>query len=578
MPISSLLRVLAAALVSYCMFTPAALFAQKAADLNKAVVRVHTYDAQGAPLASTQGYLRASDGHLVTTYAAFKGARRAEITDWKGRTWPITRIAGASDAYDLVVAVVDPSDRKAVRLTTAAAPTDRGTMGLLQTSYSTDKKSRPENTAIATVEQVDSFRYYTLTTPNEARYFGCPVVNAEQQVVGIVQRNVLKSAFTACAIDAAAADSLRITAMSAFSSDLNAILIPKLLPVSSEQDAYSYLYMLLQADRDSLLSATALADFTAQYPQNTVVMGDAATFYVRHNDYARADSLLRRGEALGGAELPTLLDLRAALMYDKALRASVPDPFPAWTFDTALRAAEQAYALSPNPQYLLRQGMVLYALQRDQEALAKFSAVNASPIASPQSFLFAATALGRSGGDRTTVIALLDSALNRCPQPYGAEAVNVLWNRAKQLTAAGEYRRAVADYNDYERIVGHRNLTAYFYGLRSEIETKCRMYQQALDDLETAISLAPDASERTGYQVDKALLYLQVNMLAEAQRTAEEVLAVNPDNVDAHKVLGMVFGERKQKAKAIEHFQRAAAQGDENAQTLLKKYQGTEKK
>lgn len=553
------------------LLLPFAMGAQNAADLHKAVVLITTFDAQGKVLHTTHGYFAQPEGRVVTPYAPFKGAVRAEAVDWKGRRLPITRIIGASSNYDLLVAATERPDKKTPTLAAASTPTERGTRGLQQTYYSTAKKALPEATAIATVESVDGFPYYTLTTPNEEKYIGCPVVNAEGKVVGVVQKNFIKDAITACAIDASAADSLNISGLSVFNTDLNAVGIPKLLPQNDENAAYTYLYMFSRSSQDSVLVQTAFDDFRQLYPNNTIVLGDLATFYALRGNYARADEVLRQGIAKADNNLAALYDVQSALMYAKATAAG-EDRYPAWTLDTALAAAQNAYKANPSPTYQLQQGVVLYALKRDEEALKQFAAVNASPLAGSRSFLYAANTLARSGGDRAAVVALLDSALNHCAQPYTQEAIAPLNARAKYLMEMGEYRRAVGDYNDYEKILGRDNLTPYFYYLRSQAEVQSRMYQQALDDLETAISLAATTDEKDDYKIEKGLLYVQVGMFDEAIAAANEVLAHAPDHLDAHKVLGVAYGEKKQKALARQHLQEAASQGDENAKALLEKY------
>lgn len=553
------------------LLLPLAMGAQNAADLHKAVVLITTFDAQGKVLHTTHGYFAQPEGRVVTPYAPFKGAVRAEAVDWKGRHLPITRIIGASSNYDLLVAATERPDKKTPTLAAASTPTERGTRGLQQTYYSTAKKALPEATAIATVESVDGFPYYTLTTPNEEKYIGCPVVNAEGKVVGVVQKNFIKDAITACAIDASAADSLNISGLSVFNTDLNAVGIPKLLPQNDENAAYTYLYMFSRSSQDSVLVQTAFDDFRQLYPNNTIVLGDLATFYALRGNYARADEVLRQGIAKADNNLAALYDVQSALMYAKATAAG-EDRYPAWTLDTALAAAQNAYKANPSPTYQLQQGVVLYALKRDEEALKQFAAVNASPLASSRSFLYAANTLARSGGDRAAVVALLDSALNHCAQPYTQEAIAPLNARAKYLMEMGEYRRAVGDYNDYEKILGRDNLTPYFYYLRSQAEVQSRMYQQALDDLETAISLAATTDEKDDYKIEKGLLYVQVGMFDEAIAAANEVLAHAPNHLDAHKVLGVAYGEKKQKVLARQHLQKAASQGDENAKALLEKY------
>lgn len=549
---------------------PLLALAQNPETAHRAVVKVATFTAHGDTLHTTYGYFQAQTGRVVTLFSAFKGAVRATVTDWKGHTHAVTRIAGASANYDMAVVQTDAPTKSTVGLTAAPTPTERGTTGLLQACYSTRKNDRPEPTAIATVEPSETFRYYTFTTPNEERFFGCPVVDAQGRAVAMVQRNVIKNAITACGMDAALADSLRVKSTSAFNADLNAIGIAKLLP-DHREEAYSYVYMLVRSSVDSTLIATALADFMHAWPDYAPIYADAAVFHAGRGNYARADELLQKGIALNDDNRATLYDTQSALMYHK-VTSRPADVYPTWTLETALKAAEAAYAVQPSPSYLLQQATVLSALRRDREALEKYQSVNASPLASSRTFLYAANALERIGGKSDSIVALLDSAVARCAKPYGADAAEPLFARAKILTAVQAYRRAVADYNEYEKIVGPRRLSAYFYYLRSRVEKECRMYQQALDDLETAASMAQTPDEGDSYRVEKALLYLNVNLLDEAIAQAQEIVRRLPRNADAHKILGVAYGEKKQKNKAVEHLRTAVELGDENAAKLLEKY------
>lgn len=551
---------------------PILAMAQNRKDANQAVVRLTTFDAQGRQLQQSHAFFYTQEGRIVAPYSPFKGASRAEIEDAKGRKAAVSRIVGASSSYDVVVAQLDAALPKAVVLRRAQQSPIRGTMGLGQAFFAENKKQQPEQTAIATVEKADAYDYFTLTTPNEAKYFGTPAINERGEVFALVQPNLLKGAITACAIDIRVADSLRVSSTSAFNTDLTAIAIPKLIPVDNPTDAYTYIYMVSRSNTDSLLVATALADFMQAYPTNSVVYGDAASFYATRGDYARADHYLAQGIARADANQAALYDMKSALYYALATSQGAA-AYPAWSLDEALAAAERAYALSPMPSYLLQQGQVAFAQQRYADAYERFQQVNASPIASVQTFLFAATTLERMEGDQKAArLALLDSAVNRCAQPYGAEAAIPLFKRGQLLGEMGEYRKAVADLVDYERILGRNNLTAYFYYLRSQLEVRAKMFQQALDDFETAISLSASQAEWEGYMVEKALLLVQVSHLDEAIATARDVVARNPNNADANKVLGLAYGEKKNRKLAQQYLRRAAELGDENATQLLNRY------
>lgn len=550
---------------------PLMLTAQKAPDANKAVVNLIAYDEKGDVLHSAYGYFSSPDGEIIAPFHAFKGAVRAEIVDAAGRRAVVRRILGASSLYDVVRASTDIPTKKLPFLSPCPTPGIIGQSDIWQTFYTNNKKEKPLATSVVAVDAFDSYAYYTISTPNEERFVGCPVVNGEGKVIGLMQKNITKNALTACAVDIRTADSLAVTTAAVFNSDLNDIKIPKQIPVASEAEAFSYLYMVLRSATDSVLKTTAVSDFMAAYPDNTDIYGEMANYHAARNRFSAADSTLRKGIARGGDFVADLYLLQSELMQGKVERMGT-EVYPSWNLETALAAAEKAYSLQPRPRYLLQQGTVLYALQRFKEAHEKFSLVNRSPLANSRSFLYAAMALESDSGDVASIVTLLDSAVVHCPKPYTQEVLVPLFKRAKLLASMGDFRKAAADLTEYEKVAGVDNLNAYFYFWRSEIEKNGRMFQQALDDLTTAVSVAKTLQDKETYLTEKAFLYLQVNLPDEAVATAREVLKLNAESADAHKIIGVAMVEKKQKRKALEHFKKAQALGDENAAELIAKY------
>lgn len=544
----------------------------KPADINKAVVNVITYDANGNVLQSGYGFLIGDRGEVIAPYQTFKGAVRAEIIDWKGQQAEVKRIAGASSAYDLIRFTTDIPLKKLVSLSPATVPAAKDAAVMLA-YYTTDKKSMPENVSITAADEYNSHYYYETSAPNEDRYVGCPLLNAAGEAVALVQKNVQKDATTACAIDISFANELTVNAQSAFNADLNNVPIAKLLPADDEETAFSYTYMMLHSQIDSALVMTTCNDFIGLYPTNTKVLTERATYLAARGNYADADADLKRAVALAGENTSDCLYTQSMLMYNKMLATGEgTDPWPEWTLETALTAAEDAYSAMPQPVYLLQQGQILFSMQRFAEAYEKFMAVNASKIASAQTFFYASNALERNGGDGMQVIALLDSAVAHLKTPYNADAAPYLFARAQHLDNAGEHRRATADYNEYEKIVGPRNLTAYFYYLRMQSEMGSRMYQQALDDAHTAISLAKDDEEKADYLLEQALLQLRVNLLDECIATCNDIFALKEDMADAYKICGIAYGEKKNKTKMQQMLEKAKSLGAENTDELLEKY------
>ena len=549
-------------------FLPTLSQAQKPNDAQQAVVRVVTFNEKGDTLHTTYGYFASPTAEVVAPYAAFQGATRAVVTDTKGRQADVLRIVAASDNYDMVRVTTAMPTKKLPFLTRSTAVGAAGT-AWQQTFFSTEKQAQPLATNVLSADANNVFPYYTLSAPNEEQYVGCPIVD-NGQVVAIAQRNLLDKAQGICAISAAVADSFRVNAAAALNSDFNAIRIPKQLP-TSENDAYSYFFMMLRTQRDSLQVLPLIQDFTTAYPKNGAAMLDLASYYARQRQYAEADAWLQRRFTLGGDGLDAVYDTQAQLIYEKALTDSTA--YPAWNLEAALKAAEKSYALQAKPATLLQQGIILYSMKRDEQALEKFKTYNATAAASPQSHYFAAQVLMRMKVADSLIVAELDKALEIAEKPYkGGDVAAVLELRAYYNEKLGNMRAAVLDYNDYEQIVGSQRLSAQFFAIRAALAEKARIYQVALDDYSTAISRASTKEEREDYRINRALLCLRVQLWDDAIATAQQTIAENPQAADAYKIIGVAYGEQKNRARALEYLTKAQQLGDENATTLLQKY------
>lgn len=545
-------------------------FAQKPADLNKAVVNVIAYDAAGNILHNSYGFLLGTEGEAVAAYQTLKGAVRADIINWQGQTSHVKRIIGASSEYDLVRFTTDIPTKKLVGLQPAAASIAKGQPAQVA-YYTTVKKTLPEAATVTAADLFNDRYYYELSTPNEDRFFGCPVLDAEGHVVALVQKNVQKDAATACAIDINFATALEVSTMSIFDADLNDILIPKRLPLASEEDAYSFVYMLVHAQSNPDLVIPVTDDFIAAFPTNVKIYGDRATFYANRGDYATADAELKKGLAIATDNRGELLNTQSVLMYTKVLGGG-EDTFPAWTLETALESAEQAIAAERLPIYVLQQGQVLFGLQRYKEAYERFTEVNKSELANAQTFYFAANALQRCDGDDAEIVALLDSALSRLRQPYKDEAAPYLLTRAQHLNLAGQFERSIADYDEYERIIGTENLKALFFSLRMQPKLGAHRYQLALNDINKAILLAETPSDKASYLFDRGYLYVCANMFEESIETFEEAISLDPKHAEAYKFCGVAYGISNQKQKALQYLQIAKDLGAENIDELMEQY------
>jgi tetratricopeptide (TPR) repeat protein len=161
---------------------------------------------------------------------------------------------------------------------------------------------------------------------------------------------------------------------------------------------------------------------------------------------------------------------------------------------------------------------------------------------------------------------MIDSALAMFPTPMPAEAANYVLRRGQLYSLAEHYREAVSDYNQYCFLCNNKVNTSFYYD-RARLEQKAKMYQQALDDLTTAIGMSPQAAV---LYIEKCALLLKVNELNECITTANQLLAIDPQNVNALRIMGYAQTQNGEKAKGIANLQQAADLGDESSIELLK--------
>lgn len=548
-------------------------------DAGKAVFSIITYKADGSILHSGHGIFISPSGEGLSLYSFFENAARAEVVDTKGVKYPVYRILGASSTNDLVRFSIS-GGKKFSYFDLAEATNADTTASLSLTTYTTEKKVKPIAVKVLSAVSYDSLKYYTTTVTNTPSYMGCPLSTADGHIVAITQTNVEKNAKGACAIDARFAHNLSIDKMGGLNSDLRSIGIPKAIP-SGERDALTYIYLISNADSTTYI--TALNDFIAQFPQNAEGYVNRAKFRSQSKQYALADEDFSKaldvvGKGASTVKADEIHNEYSKLIYQKAVYAP-QDAYADWTLQKALDEAEKAYAIAPTPFYLLQKGRCLFSMKKYGEAhksfldLAKATDCDSSqwqPAAKAETWFYAARSLELAGGDSLQVLALMDSAVNRLPQPLNQSTAQYLFERAVRLVRAGKYRLAVKDYTNYEQIIGPANLSDQFYYLKEQSELNSRMYQQALDDIRTALTKSP---RNEVYMVEEALIMLRAGLYEEASKQCQKIIALYPNNADAYKLLGLASGELKQNAKALNYLKKAKELGDTTAEQFMKRYE-----
>ncbi len=545
----------------------------------RALLTIRCYDASGQCTATGPAIFINDEGHAVCAYSLLTGATRAEVVDEKGKIYPLHRILGVSALYDLAKFSVDDIKKCQWFPLTEQATVPGTTVRCLRPL--SGKKDQPKEYVITQADEYNQYQYLHTSAPNDSSMVGSPLMDGEGRIVGFLQRGTLRTDSTAYAIDARFIGTLRITSRSALSSDLRALKLPKALPADAEE-AQAYITMLGHADTVAL--ALALDDFIAEWPNRADGYANRAmTLHAPAGHYADADADFAKALELSQQEGSTITPdwvhsqwCQAIFQKAQTVHDSV---YGAWTMQHAQEKAAQAYAIKPMPYYLLLQGRCLYAMRQFAQARDTFIRLATQPdevggewsaVARAESWFFAARSQEMLANDSLRVIALIDSAIQVAPRPYNDEAKQYFIERASRLFAAGQYRAAISDYNTYESLIGPSRLSSRFYYIREQAYLEVHAFQQALDDINSAISKAP---QEPLYQLEAIIIYLRAGELTDAESKARQFVQAFPDIAEGYKLLGLALGNQNKKKEAVQALQKAMEMGDSTAGEYISRYQ-----
>ena len=543
-----------------------AIAPKKIAKLNKSVVSVVTYDKNGNLLHTGNGFFIDNNGCALSEYSLFDNAARAEIIDSKGEKWPVTRIMGVNDLYNLIKVKVKCDETMGLPKVQMLPSNISENTDFFIIPFSKQKKNDPIATTITKTEKINNGQYYTLTAPYSTSNCGLPLVNENGELTGIIQRNGKDVKENTYAISPEIISTLSIKALSLNNETLKKIHIQLAIP-ENENDAAVFLYLLSQNPKDSIAYFTALNDFIQTYPKQINGYLDRARYYADRSKYELCQQDIENALNIG-TDKDQIHYAFGKIIYQKILHT--PNlQFGDWTLEKALTEAQTAYNENPLPIYLLFQGDCLFGLKKYEQAYEKYQEVNQSSIASAETFYYAAKAKEKAGATSEELIALLDSAIAKYPKPYPQAAAPYFFERANQHIKSKQYKKAVLDFNEYEHLVGYQNLNDRFYYLREQAEIAGKMYEQAINDIERAKLLNP---QETVYHIEHAFIMLRTNQNDAAIQSAQTALEQQPKNSDAYKILGLAWGEKGDKDKAIYYLNKAKELGASQIEELLKLY------
>lgn len=527
---------------------------------HKALFSIMTLDADGNILGTGTGFYTDEKGTALANYDLFKQAASAKVVGTDGKEYEVDAIIGASSLYDIVRFRVR-TEKKTPFLPVA----DRSGVNhehVLVMPYPTKEQSVCLNDTLKNVQKFnEQYGYYTLSKHLDEKYVNCPVMSEEGEVLGMIQKNAGTKASVSYAISASYGNTLSLNAMSATDDDLNAIRMRKALP-QKEEDAQTYLFMV-SSRSDSATYHGYLNDYVVMFPNSHNGYVQRADFCMAHGNYEAAETDMDKAVDMASAKDEVYYSF-SRMLYELNLKKDY-NVYKDWDMNKALLMAEKAYSTNPLPLYTQQEGNILYALKNYEKAYEKFISLRETNMRSANIFLYAAQCKRMSGADTLAILALQDSAVACFNKPYHKDAAPALLERANTKLSLKMYREAVLDLNEYERLMS-KEVNDFFYYRREQAEMQCRMFQQAIDDIDRAVRMKPDEAL---YHAERAVVYYRIGETEEAIRSARKTIEIDPDFTDGYRILGICLLETGKATEGKEWLQKAADMGDEASRHIL---------
>lgn len=529
----------------------------------KSVFTLKAFAADGTMTGSTNGFYIGESGEAVSSFTPFRGASKAIVIDAQGKEWDVEYLLGANETYD--VAKFRTTARRTTPLPISSATAAEGSATWL-IPYSVKKTPPATKGEISRIETFqDNYRYYTVSmTGMPENAMSCPLLNDAGEAIGIIQESAKTGGNTYHAVSTTFAAELKISGLSINDPVLRSTAIKKDLPDELNQ---AILTMYVAASTtDSATYASMVEDFIRKFPDSS----DGYIYRAKINTEAKNFSAADRdmAQAIKVAEKKDEVHYSySGMIYQKELYMS-DSPYEAWSLDRAAEEAEEAYKINPLAIYRQRKAQIRFAQKRYDEAYDIYKDILTEGTRTAEIYYEAARCKEMTG-DSTAMVAMLDSAINTFSRPYLKEAAPYLLIRAQRLSAMKEYRKAVADYNEYEHLM-YSQLTDRFYYIRALVEMDGHMYQQAINDMNKAIEKNPKS---TLYIAEKASFEVRLGLLDDAIETAKACIKLDSSLSDGYLFLGLAQCLKGNKTDGLANLQKAKELGDTQAEGLMEKYQ-----
>lgn len=517
-----------------------------------------TFKTDGTLLASTNGVFISHNGEAISAFYPFVGADSAVVIDTNGNALPVDVIIGANELYDVCKFKVNG---KTTPIKIASTPSNDGEK-VWMLGYSIKNQDAKQVPIQKTELFMDKYTYYIFSSETPENMEGCPFVNAKGELIGILQH--ANHSEGTHAVDAHFMKDMQINnGLSLADPVLRQTTIRTQLP-AKEEDALVTLMMASEQNKKNYLKY--IQDFKHSFPHAVDGYAAQARQYANKKEFAKAATEMETAIQNVHKKDAAHAEYAKIIFHQQLFQ---PDStYLAWSLDKALAEAQKAYEINPLPAYQHQQAQIIYSKGNYQKAYDMFIALTKTNLRSGELFYEAAQAKAQLKANQAEILSLLDSAVAACPQPLTPIAAPFVLARGAAYDQAGDYKKAIMDYNRYDTLMLGRANHEFYY-TRFNCNVKLRRYQQALNDIAHAAVL--NRQEPT-YLAEMASLQLKVNYIDDALKTTELCIGIAPNYPDIYLIKGLALIQKKQKKLGIEAFEKAKQLGDKRAQDYIDKY------
>lgn len=523
----------------------------------RSVAGIVTYK-NGVVKANTTALFVMGNGDVMTSGKIFEEADSAVVIDNNGKVYPVRYIVGADVMYDCIKVRI-AHNKKIKYLAPSASRVNVGDE-LYMLSYGVKKNVAVEPFRVLAVDSVYSLAYYTLDRPVEERFLAYPLLNGNGEFVALMQPSSVNDTLKGYAVSSLLSSSLFSSAKNYGKGYYPGMEIRTAMP-DVKEDALSCLYMQTMIG-DSISWIEAINDYIASYPESYEGYQSLAEYTaVYYRDMEQAGKAWEK--ALSLADNKAEVYFGKGKVINEIVQSGDTVSHPTLSFDNALAQVDKAIAIDNRPLYLSYKADMLYRVNSFDKAVGCYRMLASTDMRAPDVFAKASQCYMQMN-EPYKAIEMLDSAVTFF-ENNSRDAAPYILTRAMLKSSSENYREAVLDMNRYEELVGGL-LNADFYYIREQAELNCKMYQQALNDIEKVIDLVPD---NVLYYIEKGMLCYRVKLTDEGLRTMLKARELAPEMADVHYLLGRLYMQQGNSDRARESLVTAERLGHSDARKQI---------